>query len=276
MFPDDEVRRSAGKVRQDVHGHETGLSPMTEEQLSLLRGLYDGEVAYLDDRIGEVVRMLRDLEVLDETLFVVTADHGEQIGDHGFLGHNLNVYDDLLRVPLLARFPGIFDAGAVIEQPVQLTDVFTSIVSMVDPEALVDLPIPEPHLLPTEDSGPFSDRHVVAEYDSPSVRLEAFRKRWPEHDFSRFDRTLAALRFGEWKLIVGSDGARELYNIADDPGETVDLAEGRADLAEELSARLVDWLGSLPSAGATGPDGEELEPMDEETKRNLRSLGYVK
>ena len=201
MFPDDETRRAAGKVRQDVHGHETGLSPISEEHLSLLRGLYDGEVATLDHAVGEVVGMLRDLE---------------------------------------------------------------------------DLPLPGPHPLPTEDSGPFSDRHVVAEYDRPSVRLEAFRKRWPEHDFSRFDRTLAALRFGEWKLIVGSDGARELYNIADDPGETVDLAEGRADLTEELSARLADWLGSLPSADGPRPDGEELEPMDEETKRNLRSLGYVK
>ncbi len=273
MFDDESMEESARQVRQDVHAHETGITPLSEGQLALLRGLYDGEVAYVDHRVGELVAFLEELGILDDTLLVITADHGEQIGDHGFLGHNLNVYDDLLHVPLLVRYPPLFSAGATVEVAVETRDIFATIVSLVAPQALAETPIREIHPLPTRKSSSVPERYLVAEYDRPLVRLEAWQKRWPERDFSRFDRTFTTLRAEDWKLIVASDGTRELYDTGSDPGETVDLAAQRPEKVEMLLARLEGWrrevLAALPG------DQGEIPAMDEETRKKLRALGYI-
>jgi arylsulfatase A-like enzyme len=248
---------------------------MNEEQFALLGGLYDGEVAYVDHRVGELLAFLEELEILDETLLVITADHGEQIGDHGFLGHNLNVYDDLLHVPLLVRYPPLFDAGAIVEEAVEIRDVFASIVSVVHPEALALTPIQEVHPLPTGKSSPASDRFLVAEYDRPLVRLEAWEKRWPDRDFSRFDRTFTTIRDQGWKLIVASDGQRELYDTRSDPGETMNVAGEHPDRVEVLMARLEAWREQAQAALPDGARDGEIPPMDEETRKRLRALGYI-
>jgi arylsulfatase A-like enzyme len=275
MFDDESLEESARRVRQDVHAHETGIAPMDEEQLALLRGLYDGEVAYLDHRVGELLAFLEELGILDDTLLVITADHGEQVGDHGFLGHNLNVYDDLLHVPLLVRYPPLFDAGASVEEPVETRDVFASIVSVVHPEALAETPVLEVHPLPTRKSPPAPPRYLVAEYDRPLVRLEAWKKRWPERDFSRFDRTFTTIREQGWKLIVASDGQRELYDTRVDPGETLNLAGERPDRMETLMARLEAWREQAQAALPDGARDGEIPAMDEETRKKLQALGYI-
>jgi len=273
MFDDEELEQSARQVRQDVHAHETGIAPLSEEQFALLRGLYDGEVAYVDHRVGELLTFLEELGIMDDTLLVITADHGEQIGDHGFLGHNLNVYDDLLHVPLLLRYPPLFDAGTTVEEPVETRDVFASIVSLVAPEALAETPLREIHPLPTRNSSSIPERYLVAEYDRPLVRLKAWEKRWPGRDFSHLQRTFTTLRAEGWKLIMASDGGQELFDTRNDPGETVNLAAQHPERVEMLQARLADWrreaLAALP--GGQG----EIPPMDEETRKKLQALGYI-
>lgn len=273
MFDNEDTEKRARQVRQDVHAHETGFAPMSEEQFALLRGLYDGEVAYVDHQVGELLTFLEELGILDNTLLVITADHGEQIGDHGFLGHNLNVYDDLLHVPLVVRYPPLFDAGTTVEEAVETRDVFASIVSLIAPEALAETPVLEFHPLPTSRSSPPPERYLVAEYDRPLVRLKAWKKRWPERDFSRFQRSFTTLRADGWKLIVPSPGKPELFDTLRDPGETVDLAAQHPERVEMLLARLAKWrqeaLASLPG------DQGEIPPMDEETRDKLRALGYI-
>jgi arylsulfatase A-like enzyme len=275
MFPDEKGEETAQQIRQDVHGHETGVAPMSSEELALLSRLYDGEVAYVDHRVGELLEFLEEREILDDTMLVITADHGEQIGEHGFLGHNLNIYDDLLHVPLVVRYPGLFEAGSVFEAAVETRDIFSSIVSIVHPQALADVPVRGIHPLPTKPSAPVPDRHLVAEYDRPVVRFDAWRKRWPELDFSRFDRTFTSIRSPQWKLIVTSDGGRELYDLQRDPGETVNLAQDHEETAATLEAHLDVWRMEMQAAMPAITGNEEPPPMDEETRKKLRSLGYI-
>jgi arylsulfatase A-like enzyme len=275
MFAAPEAEKRARQVRQDVHAHETGMGPMSEEELAQLRGLYDGEVAYVDYRVGELLDFLRELGILEETLLVITSDHGEQIGDHGFLGHNLNVYDDLLHVPLVVRYPPLFAPGAVVDHPVETRDVFASVVSLVHPEALAETPVRDIHPLPTRNATETPERYLVAQYDRPLVRLKAWQKRWPDGDFSRFDRTFTTLRSGGWKLIVASDGSRELYDTRRDPGETRDLAGERRDQVERLMAEMDAWR-RMASAALPSGDGDGTVPeMDEETRKKLQALGYI-
>lgn len=275
MFAGEKQQEQATRVRQDVHAHETGIRPLEAEELSLLGRLYDGEVAYLDHRVGELVDFLREQGILDDTLLVVTADHGEQVGDHGFLGHNLNVYDDLLHVPLIVRYPALFPAGLVIDDAVQTRDVFSSVLSVAHPAALGALPPGEVHPLPTRPGSDAENRALVAEYDSPVVRLAAYRKRWPEEDFSRFDRTITAIRFQDWKLIVGSDGKRELYHVGIDPREQNDLVAEETEKVRQLENRLSQWAQQMRETMPVAARDGALPPVDEETRKKLQALGYI-
>jgi len=174
---------------------------------------------------------------------------------------------------LVVRYPPLFDAGATVDEAVETRDVFASIVSVVAPEMLAEMPFRECHPLPTRRSSSVPERYLVAEYDRPLVRLKAWKKRWPERDFSRFQRSFTTLRADGWKLIVPSPGKPELFDTLRDPGETVDLAAQHPERVEMLLARLAEWrqeaLASLPG------DQGEIPPMDEETRDKLRALGYI-
>lgn len=107
--------------------------PRSVESREKLRSLirhYRGSVAYTDAQIGRLLDALRDHGHLDETLVVVTSDHGEGLGDHGLLGHGRNLHEELVRVPLILRGPGV-GGGARLRGVAQLEDLMPSILSLL-------------------------------------------------------------------------------------------------------------------------------------------------
>jgi len=101
--------------------------------------LYDGELRFTDDQIGRIVEALRGRGLLDRTLVVLLADHGEEFLEHGKIGHGNSLYDELLRVPLLMRFPDGRHGGARVATPVSLVDVLPTLAAFsgIDPPAAV-------------------------------------------------------------------------------------------------------------------------------------------
>ncbi|MFC1980592.1 sulfatase-like hydrolase/transferase [Chloroflexota bacterium] len=80
---------------------------------------------------------LRELNILDDTVLIITSDHGDNFGEHHLMGHILCVYDTLLHVPLIIRYPGLFEAGLRVNHQVQLTDVYPTILDIVAPDRIV-------------------------------------------------------------------------------------------------------------------------------------------
>ncbi|PYS94798.1 MAG: hypothetical protein DMF50_11465, partial [Acidobacteria bacterium] len=113
-----------------------GLTTLNGRDLALLSDLYDGEIAYLDRRVGEVIDLLKRRGLLDRTVIVVTSDHGESIGEHRLVDHKLNVYDNLLRIPLLLRYPAAVRPGQRVQDVVMLQDLFPTLL------ALAGIPLP--------------------------------------------------------------------------------------------------------------------------------------
>jgi arylsulfatase A-like enzyme len=87
----------AKKVNQDPHRYMAGQVNMSEEEFEILKALYDGEIAYLDSMLNQVFELLRKRGILDDTLLIITTDHGKNIGDHGLMGHLFCLYDTLFR-----------------------------------------------------------------------------------------------------------------------------------------------------------------------------------
>jgi len=245
---------------------EGKLSPAA---VSARSDLYDAELAYLDAVVGDLLSLLRKNDVLENSLVVITADHGENLGEHGHQGHSFALYDQTVHVPLLIRTAGARGAS-VREDPVHLPDVFSTIVAYAGVEA-GDPRIVGSDLL----AGPLpEDRPLVAEYYYPKT----FLGRFPANEKAAaatapFRRRIRAIRIGADKLVWGSDGRNELYDTRVDPGETDNLIERRPERARALEATLDGIVTRLAR-----PIHDRMPPlseMDEETIANLRALGYI-
>lgn len=236
----ETVRRLRSFYSPREYGYILGVPWMkvSEKELEILTALYDGEIAYVDSIVGQLVEGLRSRDLLDDTLLVITSDHGEHLGEHRMLSHKLSVYDPLLRVPLILWSPERIPAGARIETQVQAHDVFGTILDLSRArEGFVPR-------LPFEES---ARSYTFAELDYPRIFLKVIEKKIPGWDASAFDRSLKAVRGQRYKLIWGSDGRHELYDIVDDPAESRNLAETHPEVLEEMRKVLESFNdGSLP------------------------------
>ncbi len=266
-LPEGTSYEEALAVRQDPRAFDVEEYTLTEHEFRILRALYRGEIAYLDDRIGEIRDALESAGEWEDTVLVVTSDHGENVGEHGLFGHQYNLYETTIHVPLVVA-GGAFDGGSRREELVQLVDLPPTLAD----EAGIDAPREQYQgrsFHPTSDDEPRSE--VIAEYVSPQpdrATLEARFGSVPEKGM--FERSLRAIRTEEHKLIRGSDGLVELYDLREDPAERLNLAEEERALARDLGDALDAWADSFDHAAADG----SVE-MTDATEQRLRELGYL-
>ncbi|MDQ2941828.1 MAG: sulfatase-like hydrolase/transferase [Chloroflexota bacterium] len=217
------------------------------EDLEILESLYDGTLRYADEMVGRLADALRSRGLLDDTVLIITSDHGDSFGEHGHLGHRLTLYDELLHVPLVIRHPESFRAGTRVREQVQLGDIYPLVLELAGIGAdgdFVSLLAPAP------------DRTALAENTGPkSINgLESKAVRRPPH-----------------KFIWRSDDQHELYDLASDPGERSNLVESEPEVARRLHKDLERMLREMRDDEVR--TSEAL--YDEETLERLRALGYV-
>lgn len=240
--------------------------------------LYDREIRYTDDRVRALVEALGDRGLLENTYFVLTADHGEAFLEHGFVAHGANVHHEVVNVPLVVTGPDV-PAGRRLANPVPMVDLMPTILE----------------LLGAPGSGGEMGRSQAAvvrgapENDGPPrpIYSEAWAERaYRARGFEIIPQPTIALRLGDLKIVrsrisgKGSDAGAyryELYDLASDPREEVDLFDEQAESAAELIglletydalvARLHDGLGQV--------DSETAPAVDPDLQEKLRALGYI-
>ncbi|MGH9320632.1 MAG: sulfatase family protein [Vicinamibacteria bacterium] len=221
--------------------------PLPAETLARVRGLYHGNLAYADAMVGEILRMLDP-----ETIVIVTADHGEALFEHGFLGHNTQLYEESIRVPLLIRAPGL--APKRVSDLVELIDLAPTILDLTGVSA---------------DAG-FQGRSLV-----PYFSAGADSK--PKLAFSRtlWVKPRYAVRGSRFKLIWDSrTGERELYDLESDPGERENL-EGDEPIREGyLFQELFRWYAEQERLKSETPPPDEAL-ISEEQLLMLEALDYA-
>lgn len=269
FLPDGVTYDEAMDVPQDAWGYIAGDVELTDRELDTLRALYRAEIVYLDRRIGELREHVEAADEFEDTVFVVTSDHGENIGDHGMLDHQYCLYDTLLHVPLVVHGEG-FEEGPV-DDLVQLTDLAPTLLDAAGvgaPEMRAGFQGQSFHPKTNGESR----NHVIAEYMAPQPSMDALRKQVGtlSADVSRLDRSLRAIRTAEEKLIRGSDGVREFYETQDDPDESSNLVAEKPAQAEALETVLENWLDSFEHADSSG-----TVSMTDSTKARLENLGYL-
>ena len=136
-----------------------GKTQISDSDRQGMIDLYDGELKYTDAQIGEILASLEQRELLDETLIVVLSDHGEELLDRGGIDHGSSLYDELLGVPLIFRFPGGTPAGVRIEEPVSLVDVLPTLADYLGFETRSELA--GHSLMPLLSGRPSTSEHAV-------------------------------------------------------------------------------------------------------------------
>ncbi len=230
-----------------------------DSDLAWIRALYDGEATYQDKHFGRMIAKLEELGILDQTLVVVTNDHGEEFTEHGGMGHGWTLYEEQLEAPLIMRYPALFGRGTAISEIVEHVDVAPTIV-----ETLGLPPLPRADglsLLPlvTGRGAPPRPYYAVA-----ALRDEE-----------------RSIRVGRWKLLVDKDkGWESLYDLERDPGEKSSHIDTR-----QIAGRLCEiYLGEALASPAKGKRLSNISThrrfeaptmkLDRKTKRDLEALGY--
>ncbi len=258
-------KKDALSVNQDAWGYMGEIAPMTKTDFEVLKALYDAELFYLDYRIGEVYELLKKADLLDNSLLIITSDHGENIGEHNLMDHQYCLYDTLLKVPFIMRFPGIFEGGKRIGNIVQTTDIVPTMMEL--------LSLQDQRLLRGVQGESLlkngNKRFAVSEYIAPQPPIEVISKRYPEGNFSKYNTTLTSMRSYEWKLIVSSDNKDELYNILEDPAETKNLWNIHKDIYIDMRSKIDFWIRE------NRKDVEDEDThVSTEIKKRLEALGY--
>jgi len=237
-----QARAVATFIKERSYVYMTGRRDINAEEFAIDRALYDGEISYLDFRIGELLDYLRDLDILDNTVLIITSDHGENFGEHHLVEHVLSVYDTVLHVPLIIRYPGLAEAGLRVEEQVQLIDIFPTILDIVGINWSGEEQLQGQSLV--KDVEQPGSQFAIAEY---ALHYGAFGfLRWyGDIDVYRWAHRLKTIRTDEFKYIWSSNGQDELYNIREDPGELNNLIEVEPEKAAELKALLKEWLNSF-------------------------------
>jgi arylsulfatase A-like enzyme len=273
-LPDGIDPDRARTVNQDPWRYLTGRTEMNGEDFAILRGLYDGEISYVDYRVGQLYNWLEEAGLLRNTLLIITSDHGENLGEHHLMDHAYCLYDTLLHVPLIIRFPSSeYLRGGRITAPVQTLDLLPTILTLagVHDEDLWDQ-VQGQTLFPADVRGR-NGRLIISEYLEPQPPLQVLRNRYAGFDGAQYDRILRAVRASNYKYIWASDGGDELYDLATDPAEEHNLIATETGKASQLRASLEAWVGSFAHPAL---DHEAIEvELDSLTIKRLEDLGYL-
>jgi len=252
-----------------------------DAELATLHGLYLGDVAAADAKLGRVLQVLRDAGAPGDVVTVVTSDHGELFGEHRLVGHLVGIYEPLLHVPLVVY--GAPGAGVgVVDAPVQLADVMPTVLGWAGvevPDHLSGRPLPlAPGAAP-------DNRAIVAEWYDPAeghapetAKLASFGRHTTEvarRACGRDDRvsgTMRALIQYPLKLAWYESYPPQLFDLSLDPNETVDLAPARPAAVDTLRADLERRVSGFP---VVEDAAEHAAPVPRDVLDRLHALGYV-
>ncbi|ELZ73771.1 arylsulfatase [Haloferax prahovense DSM 18310] len=289
------------EVCQNSKEYNAGAYEIDDDEWEDIRGLYDAEIAHIDDQLTRLFDHLKETGRWDDTMVVVCADHGELHGEHGLYGHEFCLYDPLINVPLMVKHP---DLGADRrDDQVELVDLYHTVLDSLGVEggepaspgddavgldrtrSLLSADYREFARASNDDPGQRRDgEYAFVEYSRPVVELKQLEEKaagagieLPED--SRFYSRMRAARRTDAKYVRIDRIPDEAYRIDVDPEETENVADSDDEAVAETEAALAEFEDAIGGAWTDALDtdvsDDSVDQMDDETQDRLRDLGYL-
>ncbi len=236
------------------------LDPEGDDRAATISS-YDEEIAFTDQQVGLLLKSLERLRLAEDTIVIVTADHGEGLGQHGHQEHGVNVYDEAVRVPLVFRWPDRIPAGSVHTAPVELVDLAPTVMDLVG--------------IPTVSSfqGRSLSSALLGETSLEENRPVFLHRRHysPKKEGGVWvSGAKLGVRLGRWKLILGPEERTfELYDLEADPDEEHNRYHEEPETVARMTGILKSWRDLVAR------EGEGEYELSEEDRRRLEALGYT-
>ena len=221
-------------------------------QLSKLQQIiasYDGEILYMDYHIGKLLENLKANNLYDNSMIIVTADHGDLFGEHGKFGHGDYLWQEEIHVPLFIKYP----AGEISPQQSNLRIQLTDILPLICKRLGINIP-----------------ENIQGDVP-PKIEHPIMAETYPLKEISK-DGYWRAIFDKDYKFLWNSENNHRLFNLRKDPAEQLNLIEKKPQVAGRMLSNMERYLADLPK---TSHDSAERE-IDEDTKKALESLGYIK
>ncbi len=272
MFLKDDSLFGHADLFKHLGGKKNLYKPLPPAERQNLIDLYDGEIRYVDDRlIGPLVSQLKSQGLYDRTLIIFTSDHGEEFFDHGAWGHGQSVYDELLKVPLILKFPFSKYLGRRVDTLVSLVDVMPTLLENMGCSS-ADLGLDGKSLIPILEGREIQDRFFLADIGRNVMQSHVPKKiatnrgrrklilngKYTEEDLAFFQYTPERV------------GPVELFDLASDPGERINTADQDPGLANALIRWINDFYASARKAQT------RKAAIDQSVKDQLKALGYIR
>jgi arylsulfatase A-like enzyme len=250
LFPGRDTRMIARHYPNMERQVLAEKRPISDRERRHLISQYDGGIAYMDASIGIFLDQLKRRGLYDNTLLIITSDHGETFGERSMIGHGLSVYQDQVHVPLIVKFPHS-TTKEVIGDPVSLVDLMPTILDLLGYEVPKNI---QGHSLLAR-----------APHDAVSESFpHPFASRWNP----KYLQAAQAIFSGSMKFVQSSTGSKELYDLSQDPNELHNLLPSLPEPA--LETKLEEFM----QAAARSSKFQQPQ-LGSKTLENLKSLGYL-
>ncbi|MBK7874438.1 MAG: sulfatase [Planctomycetes bacterium] len=246
-----------GKVDGRGFFFDESIAPgMAQRDLDHLIALYDGEIGWTDEHVGRLCALLAGAGQLDDTIVVITSDHGTEFFEHGRKGHRQTLYDEVLRVPFVLRFPGRVPAGGVVNAQTRSIDLGPTLLELAGLPPAADV-VGESLLPAMTPNTAYRPPRAVCELDSVGIHLRA-------------------VRTGKWKFIDRVQAGDPLYfDLVKDPGERAPSSDLGSELGKRSSQAYLEEVQALDAWYGRNPPRVLRTELPEDVQRGLRANGYV-
>ena len=272
MFLSEQSKWSHINLNGYLGGKNAIFRELPGDERQNIIDLYDAEIRYTDEKlIGPLIQKLKDMSLYDQTMIIFTSDHGEEFYEHGGWGHGHSLYDESLKVPLLMKFPNSKYLGSKVEHIVSLVDIVPTILDEMD--------IPSSHyefdglsLIPLLKGKEKKDRIFLSDVGENILNLHLPQKIASNEGQKKLilNRTKRRENIDFFRYPPPFTNSVEFFNLSIDPGEYSNIVDEESSTANRIIKRIE---GIYNSAQRKKP-GQAV--LDEDLKKQLRALGYIK
>jgi arylsulfatase A-like enzyme len=260
----EDVQRSGNMYWFSRESHPPGER---ERYYRILRAMHDASILKNDVFIEDLVTTLKAMDLYDNTMIIVTADHGEFLGERDLVSHGLYPYEESVRVPLIVKFPKEYDMAGTHDRLVSTIDLGPTMLELAGTEIREHVPEAQGISLVGDNRHEF----VVTERMNFAKGLDYWNAAFPDHRFEDYDfGCMVAFKTSSRKFVWSSKGAHALFDRESDPGEKSNLYNPDDARSKTYLARAREWMEKVPKVAS----GTTVE-LDEKVKRHLRGLGYL-